>query len=38
MLQSYLLEGTFGAIGYVAPAGTPLAKAHCSFQLQFRRL
>jgi hypothetical protein len=38
MLQSYQLDGVFGAIGYVGPAGAPLAKAHCSFQLQFRRL
>jgi len=38
MLQGYVLDGAFGAIGYLAPAGTPLERANCSFQLQFRSL
>jgi len=38
MVQSYLLDGTFGAVGYVAPAGTPPAQANCSFQLQFAHI
>jgi hypothetical protein len=38
MLQGYLHEGAFGAIGYLAPAGAPPERAHCSFQLQFRSI
>ena len=38
MLQGYMHEGAFGAIGYLAPAGAPLERANCSFQLQFRSL
>ena len=38
MVQSYVLGDELGVVGYVAPEGAPLAKAHCSFQLQFRRL
>jgi hypothetical protein len=35
-IQSYLLDGEPGAIGFLAPAGEPKARAHCSFRLQFR--
>jgi hypothetical protein len=38
VLQSYLYEGQPGAIGYLAPAGTPAERAHCSFRLQFRTI
>ena len=38
MVQSYVLEGEVGAIGYLAPAGTPPQSANCSFRLQFRSL
>ena len=38
MLQGYEQDGAFGAVGYLAPLGTPVERAHCSFQLQFRSL
>lgn len=38
MVQSYVLEGEIGTIGYLAPAGTPVERANCSFKLQFRSL
>jgi hypothetical protein len=35
MLRAFELDGGFGAVGYLAPEGTPSERAHCSFQLQF---
>lgn len=35
MLRAYVLNGAFGAVGYLAPEGTPPERANCSFQLQF---
>ena len=35
MLRAYTLNGAFGAVGYLAPEGTPAQRANCSFQLQF---
>lgn len=37
MVRGYLLDGAFGAVGYLAPAATPLARANCSFNLLFGR-
>jgi hypothetical protein len=35
MVRAFVLNGAFGAVGYLAPEGTDPARAHCSFQLQF---
>jgi Thioesterase superfamily len=36
MVQGYEVNGEPGAVGYLAPEGTPPERANCSFQLQFR--
>jgi hypothetical protein len=36
MLRAFVLNDAFGAVGYLAPLGTPPERAHCSFQLQFK--
>jgi hypothetical protein len=38
MLQSYLVSGQPGVIGYLGPAGCAPERAHVSFRLQFRHV
>lgn len=35
-LRGYLLNGAFGAVGYLAPPDAPPSRANCSFHLLFR--